>query len=113
MSFIAFPTPQKCDLSSDPFKVLAIRGRAMCPSYCLLVFLIKAPTTDISKQMGQIGHWLTASAVLHADIALGTHMEPSLKAILEGHRRHIELISQALKAEISLFLHGANVKGYK
>jgi len=83
----------------------------MCPSYCLLVFLIKAPTTDISKQMGQIGHWLTASAVLHADIALGTHMEPRLKPILEGHGRHVEVIPQALKAEVSSFFHAANMRG--
>ena len=57
----------------------------MCLSYCLLVFVIKAPTTDISEKMGQIGYWLTASAVLHADIALGTHMEPGLEPILQGY----------------------------
>jgi len=61
--------------------------------------------------MGQNGHWLTASAVFHADIALGTYMEPSLIAILESHRRHIEVITQALKAEILLFLHEVNVLG--
>jgi len=38
-------------------------------------------------------------------------MEPSLKAILEGHRGHIEVITQALKAEILLFFHEVNVLG--
>jgi hypothetical protein len=61
--------------------------------------------------MGQIGHWLTASAVLHADIALGTHVKPSLKPILERYRGDIEVVSQALKAEVSLFFHEANVRG--
>ena len=48
---------------------------------------------------------LSASAVLHADIALGAHMKPSLKAILEGYMGDIEVIAQALKAEISSLLH--------
>jgi hypothetical protein len=61
--------------------------------------------------MGQIGHWLTASAVLHADIALGTHVKPRLKAILERYRRHIEVISQAFKTEVALLIHGANLRG--
>jgi len=38
-------------------------------------------------------------------------MEPSLKPILEGYRGDIEVITQALKAEILLFLHGVNVLG--
>ena len=61
--------------------------------------------------MGQIGHWLTASAVLHADIALGTHVKPRLKTVLESHRRHIEVVSQALKTEVSLLILEANVRG--
>ena len=52
---------------------------------------------------------LSTPAVLHADIALGTHMEPGLKPILESHRRHIEVIAQALKAEVLFFFHGVNV----
>jgi hypothetical protein len=40
-------------------------------------------------------------------------MEPSLKAILEGHRGHIEVIAQALKAEILFFFHGINVLGFR
>lgn len=37
-------------------------------------------------------------------------MEPGLKAILEGYRGDIEVIAQALKAEISYFvLHGVNL----
>jgi len=66
--------------------------------------------TDIA--LGSLNQtFLRASAVLHADIALGTHMEPSLKAILEGYAGDIEVITQALKAEILLFLHGLNVLG--
>jgi hypothetical protein len=38
-------------------------------------------------------------------------MEPSLKAILEGYRGDIEVITQALKTEILLFFHGVNVLG--
>jgi hypothetical protein len=37
-------------------------------------------------------------------------MEPCLKAILEGYRGDIEVIAQALKAEISYLLHGINLK---
>ena len=55
--------------------------------------------------------FLRASAVLHADIALGTHMKPSLKAILEGYGGHIEVIAQALKAEILFLFHEPNVLG--
>ena len=55
--------------------------------------------------------FLIASAVLHADIALGTHMEPSLKAILEGHSGHVEVISQALQAEVPSLFHAANMRG--
>jgi hypothetical protein len=43
---------------------------------------------------------LSTPAVLHTNVAGGTHMEPGLKAILEGHRGDIEVIAQALKAEI-------------
>jgi hypothetical protein len=38
-------------------------------------------------------------------------MEPSLKPILEGYRGDIEVIPQALKAEVLLFFHGLNVLG--
>jgi hypothetical protein len=38
-------------------------------------------------------------------------MEPGLKAILEGYGGDIEVITQALKAEILLFFHGVNVLG--
>jgi len=37
-------------------------------------------------------------------------MEPSLKTILEGHRGDIEVIAQALKAEVAFFLHGINLE---
>ena len=54
----------------------------------------------------------SAPAVLHANVAGGTHMEPGLKTILEGHRGDIKVIAQALKAEISYFvLHGVNLLG--
>jgi hypothetical protein len=52
----------------------------------------------------EIFEGLSAPAVLHADIAGGAHMEPSLKAILEGHRGDIEVIAQALKAEVARFM---------
>ena len=53
---------------------------------------------------------LSAPAVLHANVAGGAHVKPSLKAILEGHRGDIKVIAQALKAEISYFvLHGVNL----
>jgi hypothetical protein len=39
-------------------------------------------------------------------------MKPSLKAILEGYRGDIEVITQALKAEILLFLHEVNLRGF-
>ena len=48
---------------------------------------------------------LSAPAVLHANVACGTHMEPGLKAILEGYRGDIEVIAQALKAEVAFFFH--------
>jgi hypothetical protein len=48
---------------------------------------------------------LSTPAVLHANVACGTHMEPGLKAILEGYRGDIEVIAQALKAEITLLYH--------
>jgi hypothetical protein len=53
---------------------------------------------------------LSTPAVLHADIACGTHMEPCLKTILEGHRGDIKVIAQALKAEIAFLLHEINVE---
>jgi hypothetical protein len=37
-------------------------------------------------------------------------MEPSLKAILEGYRGDVEVIAQALKAEVAFFLHGINLE---
>jgi hypothetical protein len=37
-------------------------------------------------------------------------VEPCLKTILEGHRGHIEVIAQALKAKISSLLHEINVE---
>ena len=61
--------------------------------------------------MGVIWACLIASAVLHADIALGADVEPRLKPILEGHGRHVEVIPQALKAEVSSFFHAANMRG--
>jgi hypothetical protein len=40
-------------------------------------------------------------------------MEPSLKTILEGHRGDIEVISQALKAEVTNFVfHGSSMTQY-
>jgi dethiobiotin synthetase len=66
--------------------------------------------TDIA--LGSLNQtFLRASAVLHADIALGTHMKPSLKPILEGYRGDIEVIAQTLKAEVLFFFHGVNVLG--
>ncbi len=38
-------------------------------------------------------------------------MKPSLKAILEGYGGHIEVIAQALKAEILFLFHEPNVLG--
>jgi hypothetical protein len=38
-------------------------------------------------------------------------VEPSLKAILEGYRGHVEVISQALQTEIPSLLHAANMRG--
>jgi hypothetical protein len=53
---------------------------------------------------------LSAPAVLHADIACGTHMEPCLKAILEGYRGDVEVCSKAVEAEVAFFLHGINLE---
>ena len=53
---------------------------------------------------------LSTPAVLHANVACGTHMEPCLKAILEGDRGDVEVIAQALKAEIAFLLHEINLK---
>jgi hypothetical protein len=36
---------------------------------------------------------LSAPAILHTDIALDTHMEPGLKAILEGYGGDVEVIT--------------------
>jgi len=60
---------------------------------------------------GVIRACLIASAVLHADIALGADVEPSLKPILEGHGRHVEVISQAFKTEVAIFVHPTNIDG--
>ncbi len=53
---------------------------------------------------------LTTPAVLHANVACGTHMEPCLKAILEGDRGDVEVIAQAFKAEVAYFFHGINLE---
>jgi hypothetical protein len=53
---------------------------------------------------------LSTPAVLHANVAGGAHVKPSLKTILEGYKGDIEVIAQALKAEISYLLHGINLK---
>jgi hypothetical protein len=53
---------------------------------------------------------LSAPAVLHANVAGGTHMEPCLKTILKGDRGDIKVIAQALKAEIAFLLHEINLK---
>ena len=53
---------------------------------------------------------LSTPAVLHANVAGGTHMEPGLKTILEGHRGDIKVIAQALKAEVAYFFHGINLE---
>jgi len=37
-------------------------------------------------------------------------MEPGLKAVLECHRRNIEVVSQALKTEVSLLVHVKIIK---
>jgi hypothetical protein len=36
-------------------------------------------------------------------------MKPGLKTILEGYRGDVEVISQALKAEVLFFFHRVNV----
>jgi len=36
-------------------------------------------------------------------------MKPGLKTVLEGHRGHIEVVSQALKTEVANFFHTPNV----
>ncbi len=38
-------------------------------------------------------------------------MQPRFKPILEGHRGHVEVMPQALKAEVSSFFHAANMRG--
>jgi len=56
---------------------------------------------------------LTTPAVLHANVAVGTHMEPGLKTILEGHRGDMKVIAQALKAEVARFVfHGSSMTQY-
>ena len=52
---------------------------------------------------------LSTPAVLHANVACGTHMEPCLKTILEGHRGDIEVIAQAFEAEVLFFFHEINL----
>jgi hypothetical protein len=75
-----------------------------------LVITILPLSTDIAfgkrprLDLGLFGG-LSAPAVLHADIAFFTHMEPGLKTILEGHRGDIKVIAQALKAEVAFFHH--------
>jgi hypothetical protein len=39
-------------------------------------------------------------------------MEPGLKAILEGYGGDIEVMAQALKAEILVFFHWVNLRGF-
>jgi hypothetical protein len=68
-------------------------------------------TSSGEPKKGAVRACLIASAVLHADIALGTDVEPRLKPILEGHRRHIEVISQALQTEIPSLFHAATMRG--
>jgi hypothetical protein len=80
-----------------------------------LVIPILSLSTDIAfgKRPGLdfgIFGGLSAPAVLHANVAGGTHMEPGLKTILEGHRGDIKVIAQALKAEIAFLLHEINLK---
>jgi hypothetical protein len=52
---------------------------------------------------------LSTPAVLHANIAFGTHMKPGLKAILEGYRGDIKVIAQAFEAEVLFFFHEINL----
>ena len=95
-------------LAGSPFNTPAISGISLSEPNCLLVIPILPATTDIL--LGSLNQpFLRASAVLHADIALGTHMEPSLKPILEGYGGDIEVIAQALKAEVTLLFHGLNM----
>jgi hypothetical protein len=80
-----------------------------------LVIPILPLSTDIAfgKRPGLdfgIFEGLSAPAVLHTNVAVGAHMEPGFKTILEGYRGDIEVIAQALKAEISYLLHGINLK---
>ncbi len=39
--------------------------------------------------------------MLHADVAFGAHIEPGPIAIPEDHHGHVEVISQALEAEVA------------
>ena len=68
-------------------------------------------TSSGEPKKGAVRACLIASAVLHADIALAADVEPRLKPILEGHRRHVEVISQALQAEVLSLFHAANMRG--
>jgi hypothetical protein len=86
-------------LAGSPSFTPAISGVSLSEPNCLLVIPILPATTDILlRSLNQ--SFLRASAVLHADIALGTHMEPGFEAILKGYGGDIEVIAQALKAEI-------------
>jgi hypothetical protein len=87
-------------------------------SLCLLpiAFENSVTTHELSHSLARTpvsidGSCLIASAVLHADVALGADVEPSLKPILEGHGRHVEVISQALQAEVPSLFHTANMRG--
>jgi hypothetical protein len=39
-------------------------------------------------------------------------VKPGFKTILEGHRGDIEVIAQALKAEVAYFFHGVTLRGF-
>ncbi len=96
-------------LAGSPSFTPAISGFSLSEPNCLLVIPILPATTDIL--LGSLNQpFLRASAVLHADIALGTHMEPGLKAVLEGYRRDIKIIAQAFETEIPRFSHARSVK---
>ena len=99
-------------LAGSPSFTPAISGISLSEPNCLLVTLILPLATDMA--------WVSAkrtlstrSAVLHADIALGADVEPRLKPILKGHRGHVEVISQALQAEVPSLFHAATIAGHE
>jgi hypothetical protein len=57
----------------------------------------------------EIFEGLSAPAILHTNVAGGTHVEPSLKTILKGDRGDVEVIAQAFKAEVAFFFHKTNL----